>query len=836
MTATPRPPEEPTARASPPLLRLSIPGIEEMLTRVGDAVLTVDNANRVTFMNAAAERQYGVRADAVIGQPLSSIYRYRWTDPTDQASAIRSLDERGEWSGENVHVTLDGRELQVEVRVKVLRDTHGARSGLLAEIRNVTELRQIEARLRDREQALRDTEERHRLLADTMLHGVVHQGADGRIIDMNRAAQRILGKSRERFLGSNSELEETHTIREDGSIFRGADHPSMVALRTGRTVRGAIMGVFNPEMQEWRWLSVDGVPVFRGDEKQPSEVYGVFEDITERKQADAALLHAKALSDAMNRINEVVHSTMDFTAIAQGVLSEGSAALRCDSAAISMRLQGGWMVSQLHGMAPDVVGTRMTDEQECHAKLAIQRREVVAIESAADDPRCNNEHLRSHGIQSVLVAPLIIRNEPFGVVFFNYQRATHVFTNAESNFARQLAATASVALENARLFIGLQQSAAALREADERKDVFLATLAHELRNPLAPIRTAAHLLESAPLSSEALSFSRGVITRQVAQMAHLLDDLLDIARVSRGALALKMRAVDLKTIVDAAVESARPQIDGKQHALDIQLPQEAVIVQADPIRLTQILTNLLTNAAKYTPARGQIVLGARVEPQRLSLFVRDTGIGIAAPMLSKVFTMFVQANESEPSADGGLGIGLALVKGLVDLHGGGIEARSQGPGRGSEFIVSLPHAGISGASSAPEPVVADRIASSPRRILIADDNRDGVESLAMLLQLSGHEVFVAHSGLEAWESCERLRPDVAVLDIGMGALNGYEVAKRIRAQPWGATMRLIAMTGWGREDDKRAAHEAGIDHHLTKPVDLPELDRLVGADLATRRD
>lgn len=830
MSVNRRPPEERGAVASSPITRRMMPGIEEMLTRVGDAVLTVDNDYRVTFLNAAAERQYGVRADAVIGQPLSSLYRYQWANPADQAAAIRGLDEQGEWSGENVHVTLDGRELHVEVKVKALKDSAGARSGLLAEIRNVTELRRIEARLREREQALRNSEERHRLLADTLLHGVVHQRADGQIIDMNLAAQRILGKSRERFLGSNSELEQTHTIREDGSVFPAADHPTMVALRTGQTVRGAIMGIFNPEMQEWRWISVDGVPVFRGDEPLPSEVYGVFEDITERRRTDAALMHAKALSDAMNRINEVVHSTLDFTAIAQGVLSEGSAALHCDSAAISMRLQGGWMVSQLHGMASSVLGARMNDEQERHALLAIQRREVVAIESAATDPRVNNDHLCSLGIHSVLVAPLIIRNQPFGVVFFNYQRASHTFTGAECNFARQLAATASVALENARLFIELQQSAAALREADERKDVFLATLAHELRNPLAPIRTAAHLLESETLSADALRFSRGVIKRQVTQMAHLLDDLLDIARVTRGALVLKLQAVNLSEIIDAAVETAQPQIDAQQHSLDIQLPKEQVTLQADPIRLTQILTNLLTNAAKYTPRGGRIVLGARVESGQLTLFVRDTGIGIGAPMLSKVFTLFVQANATANSTDGGLGIGLALVKGLVELHGGHIEARSEGLGHGSEFIVTLPCVAASPVASPTPAKAGPEVKASRRRILVADDNRDGAESLSMLLELSGHEVFVAHCGIDAFKQCEQRRPDVAVLDIGMSDLNGYEVARRIRAQPWGATMRLIAMTGWGREEDKRAAREAGIDHHLTKPVDIAELENLVVAD------
>ena len=703
-----------------------------------------------------------------------------------------------------------------------------------AETGNVTELRQIESRLRAREQALRDSEERHRLLADTMLHGVVHQRADGQIIDMNPAAQRILGKSRERFLGSTSELEETYTIREDGSTFPGSEHPAMVALRTGNPVRGAIMGIFNPEVNEWRWLSVDGVPVFHSGETQPSEVFSVFEDITERKQSDAALLHAKALSDAMNRINEVVHSTMDFTAIAQGVLSEGSAALHCDSAVISMRLQGEWMVSQRHGMAPDVLGARMSDEQERHAALAVQQRVVVAIESALEDPRCNTEHLRERGVQSVLVAPLIIRNEGFGVVIFNYQRATHAFSGAECNFARQLAATASVALENTRLFMELQQSAAALRDADSRKDVFVATLAHELRNPLAPIRTAAQLLESATLNSEALAFSRGVIKRQVAQMAHLLDDLLDIARVARGALPLNLQAVNLQAVVESAVESARPQIDAREHQLDLQLPQEPVILQADPIRMTQILTNLLTNAAKYTPVRGRIMLGARIEPQSVSLFVRDTGIGIEANMLSNVFTLFVQANESTHSVDGGLGIGLALVKGLVELHGGSIEARSDGRGRGSEFIVSLPRVNSLLAPWPAELIVTAPRESTPRRILIADDNRDGVESLSMLLQLAGHEVFLAYCGRDALESCERLRPDVAVLDIGMGDIDGYEVAKRIRAKPWGTQMQLIAMTGWGRADDKRAAHDAGIDHHLTKPVDLDDLERLLEAGQIAR--
>ena len=810
----------PQSKGIEPRLIDATPEVDAALHLIADAVVAVDNRFRVTFINAAAERQYGILAEHILGRPLREMYRYEWLDPGDRAFATQALSERGEWRGETLHLTRDGRRLHVELRVTALRNAHGERAGLLGEIRNITELRRIEERLRA-------SETRHRLLADTLPHGVVHQGADGEIIDMNPAAQRILGKSRERFLGSNSEREEGDTIREDGSAFPGIEHPTMVALRTGRVVRGVVMGVYNPQRRERRWIKIDAVPVFAAGEERPREVYGLFEDITEQRAAAAELLRAKELADAINLINEAVHSTLDSTAIAQRLLMEGSRALASDSAAISLRVNGAWMVSQLHELPAELLGTSMTDEQERHAVLAVQTREVVAIEERSRDRRCNLAHLESSGIHSVIVAPLIIRNAPFGVVFFNYHRGPRTFSEAERNFARQLAATASVALENARLLAESQQTAAALREADQRKDVFLATLAHELRNPLAPIRTAAQLLESEQLSDEQLAYCRGVIKRQVSQMAHLLDDLLDIARITRGALALKIQPTCLRQAIEAALEAARPQIDARGHVVALDVPAGRLELTADPIRLTQILTNLLTNAAKYTPAGGRIEITVREDAGHWNVSVRDNGIGISPQLLPRVFTMFVQADDAGGGADGGLGIGLALIKGLVELHHGSIEADSAGRGRGSEFRVRLPRAGTAVAAEEPRPAAIAAPAAGARRVLIADDNRDGAQSLALLLEAGGHQVRVVHLGKAALEQAQSLNPEVMLLDIGMPDVNGYEVAREVRKQPWGRDVLLLAMTGWGREGDKLRAFDAGFDHHLTKPVDLAHLERLV---------
>ena len=376
----------------------------------------------------------------------------------------------------------------------------------------------------------------------------------------------------------------------------------------------------------------------------------------------------------------------------------------------------------------------------------------------------------------------------------------------------------------------LVHSAAVLREADERKDVFLATLSHELRNPLAPIRNAARLLESPTLSPDELQRSRLIISRQVRHMASLLDDLLDVSRITRGVLTLKKEIVGLRGLFEAAVETARPAIDAKRHALEVDWPATTLEIDADPVRLTQIVSNLLTNAAKYTDPDGRIQLGYGTDGRTVMIRVGDSGIGLAPHMLTKVFDMFSQVASAKGQSEGGLGIGLALVKGLIELHGGRVEARSAGLERGSEFVVYFPD---SLANQGPPLAASDRaaLAVEPRalRVLIADDNRDSAESLGMLLELSGHDVFLAHDGVEALAVATAQRPDVALLDIGMPGKNGYEVAAALRREFWGGSMTLIAITGWGQEDAKRLAKAAGFDHHLTKPMDSVVLESLLVA-------
>ncbi len=365
-----------------------------------------------------------------------------------------------------------------------------------------------------------------------------------------------------------------------------------------------------------------------------------------------------------------------------------------------------------------------------------------------------------------------------------------------------------------------------LQDADRRKDEFLATLAHELRNPLAPIRQAS-AVSRLPQATEAQKrWSHEVIERQVRHMALLLDDLLDVSRITRGRLALRRGANTLSEMIETAVETARPLIDSRHHELEVVTPQATIVMQADPLRVSQIVANLLTNAAKYTDPNGRIRLLAALDGDDVVIEVSDNGIGIAPESLPAVFDMFTQLRGTDDRA-GGLGIGLALTKGLVELHGGTIVVRSEGGGRGSVFTVRLPR----GEAPARAPAPADGLeprATSARRILVADDNRDAAESLAALLMLEGHDVTLAYDGADALLAYERVRPQICLLDIGMPYRNGNEVAAEIRARADGYTPTLVAITGWGQDADRSQALAAGFDHHLTKPVDPAQLLRLIG--------
>ena len=356
-----------------------------------------------------------------------------------------------------------------------------------------------------------------------------------------------------------------------------------------------------------------------------------------------------------------------------------------------------------------------------------------------------------------------------------------------------------------------------LQQADRRKDEFLATLAHELRNPLAPIRQAAVIARSDKAGPVQKERAHDIIDRQVRHMALLLDDLLDVSRITRGKLALRREPTPLAVLLEAAAESAQPLLTARRQQLSVRLPPGELWLDADPMRVEQILSNLLGNAAKYGKPEGKVELSARQEGGTVVVEVRDDGIGIPPEALESVFEMFEQLPRTEGRVGSGLGIGLSLSRGLAQLHGGSLRAKSEGPGQGSTFVLQLPL--TDAPISSPAPLQAVGRMGGQRRVLVADDNRDAAESLAEVLRMDGHEVGIAFDGLDAIRMFRQMHPDVALLDIGMPGLTGHEVAAALRTFPEGRNARLVAVTGWGQDRDRKASREAGFDEHLTKPID-----------------
>ncbi len=369
----------------------------------------------------------------------------------------------------------------------------------------------------------------------------------------------------------------------------------------------------------------------------------------------------------------------------------------------------------------------------------------------------------------------------------------------------------------------------ALLEADRRKDEFLALLAHELRNPMAPLRNGLQVMRLAAGDVQAVAQARAMMDRQLGHLVRLVDDLLDVARIGQNKIELRRARISLTEVIENAVEIARPVIEAGGHELTVSLPNHAVFLDADLTRLVQVLSNLLTNSAKYTEHGGRIEVTAAQRDDAAVISVRDTGIGIPPEELSTVFGMFSQVDRSIERTTGGLGIGLALVKGLVEMHGGSVIAESAGQGMGSTFTVRLPIAGAEGLVQPVTRIDHERpIAAASRRILVADDNQDAARSMARLLTLQGNDVRTAHDGIEAVSIANAFRPQVVLMDVDMPRMNGYEAVRRIREQAWSNGSVIVAVTGWGQDDDRIQSLVAGCDGHLVKPVDLADLQRLLG--------
>ena len=403
------------------------------------------------------------------------------------------------------------------------------------------------------------------------------------------------------------------------------------------------------------------------------------------------------------------------------------------------------------------------------------------------------------------------------------------FDRIDRAIARQLASIAAVAFENSRLY-------EELREGSRRKDAFLATLAHELRNPLAPIGNALQIMGRPDADHQARERYRKIAARQVEQLRRLVDDLIDLSRVNRGTLHLRPRRVRLKSLVQDAVDASRHAIDAEQHSLEVSVPDEPIEIHVDPERITQVMLNLLINAARYTDAGGRIDLAARAEEDDIQLSVRDNGIGVEPDKLEQIFDPFTQAGRRDRVASEGLGIGLSLARQVVRMHGGSIAVKSDGIGHGSEFIVRLPRSWLAPPGATEEtadPAPEDDVPSRPLRVVAVDDNRDAADTLGDLLRMDGHEVRTAYDGETLMTLTEDFIPDLAFVDLGLPGMSGLDVARAIRSDSRLSHVVLVALTGWGQEDDRRRSADAGFDRHLVKPL-APEALREVLATVAER--
>jgi signal transduction histidine kinase/DNA-binding response OmpR family regulator len=575
------------------------------------------------------------------------------------------------------------------------------------------------------------------------------------------------------------------------------------------------------------------VDLFRMTEqvrRQADERIALVREQAARAAAEEATRRSRFLAEASN----VLTSSLDLRATQRGLLDMVVPEL-ADLASVTL------VGDHTQSWRSELAWVSPPDDTVCNSSLSAQEapRDVVraALEEVlhsgkpskldgldlpyppADhvDPECP----ATGPLRSALLFPLLARGQIFGALMLAQGDSGRQFDGAARSLAADLAGRAAVALDNARLYHNIQ-------EADRRKNDFLAMLAHELRNPLAPIRNAVQILRLIGMHNMDLQQARDMIDRQVTHMARLIDDLLDMSRLSRGKILLRKEQLDLVQLVRDTVEDYRSMLEATDLRIHLRLPSGPLYLQGDPTRLAQVVGNVLHNASKFTDSGGEVfvTLIEAADHTGATLSVRDTGIGVGPAMLARMFDTFTQADAGLDRSRGGLGLGLALVKGLVELHGGEVQALSEGVGEGTEIVIRLP------LTSAPDespglPIACGEVCRS-RRILVIEDHRDAAESLRMLLQLSGHEVALAHAAAEGLEAARQFHPEVVLCDIGLpGGMDGYDVARALRADAEQCDATLVAVSGYGQEEDQRRAQEAGFDRHLTKPVDPTALTQLL---------
>lgn len=732
---------------------------EAILTNTPDFAYVFDLDHRFIYANEGLLKMWGKTRDEVIGKNCLELGYEPWHAAMHDREIDAVIATKQAIRGQVPFTGTFGRRVYDYVFVPVF-NAAGEVEAVAGTTRDITELRQSQI-------ALKESEER-------MLHAL--QVSKSAVWDWDFETKNIIVSSLYHSLHGMPEgtvvsnewwLSAIHPLDRERAQQYGTEF-----FRQGTEWRLAYRVKTAPGEGE-RWLESIG-RLQRDAEGRPKRFIGVTLEVTDRLRAEEALRIAQSrLTSALAAANM---ATWDWDPETNSIVGSDSLAALFGLPA-GQRLQVG-----MHGSLL------------IHPEDVARHQEIVA--GALRDVSHWHHEFRA------------IRPTDGRIIWL--EERAHVLRHPESG---RLSVSGLVWDITQR-----KELEASLREADRRKDEFLATLAHELRNPLAPIRNAAHLLQNNDLNADQIRMARDIISRQVTHMSRLVDDLMDVSRITLGQVTLRNDVVSLRSVLADAQESAGPLIEAQRHSLSVEIPADVLTVHGDATRLAQVFHNLLTNAAKYTPPGGQIAVRTALEGRQVTVSVRDTGIGIPIEAQNRVFQLFAQVHTNEFNKARGLGIGLALAKQLVELHGGRIEVRSQGAGTGSEFVVCLPVVESPTRPSAETLAHATETARD-RRVLVVDDNQDAAESLAMLLALQGYEAEWTSSGEAALKSMQSLRPGVVLLDIGMPGLDGYEVARRIRGLPNGNEIVLIALTGWGQPEDKRRAAAAGFDHHLTKPVD-----------------
>ena len=742
------------------------------LHSIGDGVITTDIRGHVTSLNAVAESLTGWTSAEAVGQPLDAVFRIvnestRRTVDNPAAKALREGTVVG-LANHTVLIRRDGGEHPIDDSAAPIRDAEGQVSGCVLVFRDVTAQRHVE---RERASQLQTA----RLLAaivDSSDDAIIRKRLDGTIETWNTGAERLFGYRPDEAIGRHISLViPRDRIHEEEQI--------LATLKEGRRISHfETERVRADGARIWVSLTISPIADETGAVVAASKIV---RDVTPRVHAEAE----------RERFVRVLENSQDFIGM-------------CDLLGVP------FFVNR--------AGLEMVGLDSLEQARATPLAEFFFPE---DRSRVIGEFL-----------PQVLRDGQgeLEVRFRHFKTgaarwmAYKVLTLTDHTGAPTGFATVSqdVTERKARTDD--------LTEADRRKNEFLAMLAHELRNPLAPLSNAVQAIRRRePGDEHIVRVATGILDRQIQQMSRLVNDLLDASRISRGKIELRRARIALRPVIEQAIETVRPLVARFEHTLTTTLPPEALYIDGDAGRLSQVIGNLLANAAKFTDRGGNIWLSAEREGDEAVIRVRDNGIGIAPEHLQTLFDMFVQVDTAIERSRDGLGIGLTLVKTLVELHGGTVEVRSAGPGCGSEFTVRL-----AAVPAAAEPQEADRHApavrnSIARRVLVVDDSVDAAESLAMLLAFEGHETHTAHDGADAVRIAERVRPDIVLMDIGLPILNGYEACRRIRNCAWGTPITMVAITGWGQEDDREQSTAAGFDLHLVKPVDHDELLRVVGS-------